>query len=249
MQITFLGTGEACDAYHPNSAILIKLERSLHLLDCGFSTPHLFFKSCQNYAALRTLWISHFHGDHFFGVPLLLLRMYQEGRRKTFTILSGVNAQEKISALTELAYPGLLKKLTFSLEYVDVTPGERIQHEGIWWQTAVSDHHPPAFGVRLDSGNKSLYYSGDGMPTSGSRELMKGTDLVIHEAFTLAEDLPGHCSIAQCLTLKRELQIEAMALIHLNREVRKDMRDVHTFLEKENETGVFLPDDGESLVL
>ncbi len=249
MQIVFLGTGEACDSHRANSSILIKDRNSLHLLDCGFTVPHLFYKICRDHDRLESLWLSHFHGDHFLGVPLLLLRMYQEGRSKPLSILSGVDAEEKITPLMELAYPGLVTKLPFSLQYVEIAPDKRILHGGLAWQAATCQHLPPAFGVRIDTRDKAIYYSGDGRPTSESRELMRGTDLVIHEAFSLDEDLPGHSSIVECLKLKRELEIRTMALIHLDRNLRREMESVHAYLAKGSEFGVMFPEDGECITL
>ncbi len=248
MNITFLGTGEACDTLHPNSSILVHAENVCLLLDCGFTAAHCFFDECPKCEMLDSLWISHFHGDHFFGVPLLLLRFYQEGRRKPLTIMSGIRAEEKITALMELAYPGLLNKLPFALEYVKIIPGKKVRNGSVWWSSVNIDHAQPAFGVRIEIGGKSLYYSGDGKPTADSKELMENADLVIHEAFSLVEEQPGHGSVAQCLDLKRELHIPRMALIHLDRELRNQNK-LYTYLKKENESGLLLPKDRECVCL
>ncbi len=245
MEILFLGTGEACDGLHPNSSILLKNENSIFLFDCGFTVPHLFFNTCNEHEKLAGLWLSHFHGDHYFGVPLLLLRFYQDDRRKPFSILNGVKAQEKITLLMELAYPGLLAKLPFPLHFVEIPPGEKIVYGNLTWQTAECQHLPPAFGVRVSSYDKAIYYSGDGRPTSDSIELMRDADLVIHEAFSLDSDLPGHSSIAECLKVKREAGIKNMALIHMERDLRQKIELVHEYLAKESEKGILLPADGE----
>ena len=82
--VTFLGVGEACDERLPNTSVLIQpqnKETGSLLLDCGFTVPASFFAYNQDPEDLSAIWISHFHGDHFFGLPLLLLRLYEEGRR------------------------------------------------------------------------------------------------------------------------------------------------------------------------
>jgi ribonuclease BN (tRNA processing enzyme) len=91
MQIHFLGVGEACDGNQPNTSILLKPDiedtAGRILLDCGFSVPHQYFSLDPSPEELEILWISHFHGDHFLGTPLLLLWFWEMGRQKSLHIL------------------------------------------------------------------------------------------------------------------------------------------------------------------
>ena len=75
MRVTFLGVGEACDETMPNTSVWVETEadnrRSSVLLDCGFTVPPNYWQRTSDPEDLDALWISHFHGDHFFGVPAL----------------------------------------------------------------------------------------------------------------------------------------------------------------------------------
>lgn len=247
MKITFLGTGEACDSNRPNTSLLLETGSDSHLLDCGFTVPHTFFSRCQDPEQLKTLWISHFHGDHFFGVPLLLLRLWEMGRKGPLQIISGIPAEDKIWTALELAYPNFQKRLEFPVHFIELTPGETFRYQDMHCMAAATIHSQPSFGLKIKQGHKSLYYSGDGRATAEAEELMQGCDLVVHEAFTLEDRMKTHGSIASCLSLQKTCGCRNMALVHLARETRNEQRSLATMLC--NKKNVYLADDGEQLIL
>ena len=111
MEIQFLGVGEACDEEHPNTSLLVTTSKGgSFLLDCGFTTPHIYFGLHRQVDELDAVWISHFHGDHFFGIPLLLLRFWEMGREKRLIIAGQDGVKEKVHSAMELAYPGFIDK-------------------------------------------------------------------------------------------------------------------------------------------
>jgi ribonuclease Z len=66
------------------------------MLDCGFSSTHgSLARSAIN--RLDSVWISHFHGDHFGGIPQLILHLHMLKRTEPLFILSGANGKEKSS--------------------------------------------------------------------------------------------------------------------------------------------------------
>ena len=83
VEVTFLGVGEAFDEKLTNTSVLVKVEEGCSnvrlLMDCGFTVPSQFWREGLHVDALDAVWISHFHGDHFFGVPALLVRFLEEG--------------------------------------------------------------------------------------------------------------------------------------------------------------------------
>ncbi len=76
VKIKFIGVGEAFDEDLPNTSILVRARdernESSILLDCGFTAPPSFWKIAKDPDDLDAIWISHFHGDHFFVLPALL---------------------------------------------------------------------------------------------------------------------------------------------------------------------------------
>jgi len=249
MKITFLGTGEACDPSRANTSILIEKDNTLHLLDCGFTAVQRFMSKAPQGKPLESVWLSHFHGDHFFGLPQLILHLHQQGRTNPLTILSGTSAKDKIEQCMEMAYAGLLDKLSYPLAYLTVPCNSTIEHSNLHWQAAPVIHSKEPFGLLVSSNSKRLYYSGDGKPTDEAKELMKGSDLVIHEAYTLTDTLPTHCSIEECIDMADQLQLKQFALIHLSAETLEKIETISKRLQLREMKDIVFAKEGETIQL
>lgn len=254
MKITFLGVGESCDPPQLNTSLLVETSekdgscRQL-LLDCGFTVPHQYFAGSSDPDQLDGLWISHFHGDHFFGVPLLQLRLQEMGRRKPLVIVGQPGVSDKLTLALDLAYPGFGAKLTYPLEFHELAPGQSIKLLGLRWQVAANEHSQFSLALRLDARCRSLFYSGDGRPTPATIALAKGCDLVVHEAFHLHRESEGHGSVRRCLEFARQAEIPRLALVHMSRSIRKRQSELARFLSEAEPGTVFLPETGDEIRL
>jgi ribonuclease BN (tRNA processing enzyme) len=252
MDIIFTGVGEALDASQPNTSILVmpdnRQQKGQILLDCGFTAAHQYFKLNPIPEQPEVVWVSHFHGDHFLGVPLLILRFWEMNRRAPLTIVGQQGIGGKISQAIELAYPGLQNRLEFSLVYREIKPGPPQQINGFVWQTAFNDHSQPCLALRLTTGNRSLFYSGDGRPTPETLTLAKDCDIIIHEAYRFQEETPGHGSIKGCINFAQEAGAKRLALLHIQHADRQQF-----IVEIQNMAGdvpgiqILLPDSGETI--
>ena len=224
MEIYFLGVGEACDGRQPNTSILLKTAAEEAtgriLLDCGFSVPHRYFSLEPDPDELEMLWISHFHGDHFFGTPLLLLWFWENGRQKPLHILGPPDIAVTIEQAMQLAYPNFLDRLNFPLLFHEPAPGCNHTIGDTLWQTAYDEHSQPCLSLRLEYGDKSLFYSGDGRPTGKTAILAQGCDVIIHEAYGFEDSTPGHGSIGACIDFARRAGAGKLALVHMQRDIR-----------------------------
>lgn len=248
MKVLFLGVGEACDSRHGNCSILVNGNGTTILLDCGFSVPHRFFHYCDEPDCLDTVWISHFHGDHFLGLPLLLLRFWEMQRTSPLLFVGQEQLQEKTIAALELAYPGFTEKLGFPLLFQTITPGLPLKVNGLQLQAARSTHSQCNYSLLIDDGCHRLYYSGDGKPTADNRKLMHACDLALHEAFTLRDSVAGHGSVEGCLQLMVEEKISRLALLHLERKTRWHKHDALTDIVA-NHAGLLLPEEDDVITL
>lgn len=254
MELYFLGVGEACDGSQPNTSILLKTgpEESMGriLLECGFSVPHGYFSLDPNPEELEMLWISHFHGDHFFGVPLLLLWFWEMKREKPLHILGPPGISTKIKQAMELAYPNILSRFGFSLLFFEMKPGEQRYISDIIWQAAYNEHPEPCLSLRLELHGKAIFYSGDGRPTPMTQFLAKGSDIIIHEAYGFENTTPGHGSIDTCLDFARNAGVAQIALVHLQRNIRPQLKkSIDSLKMKYPEIKILLPEKGGRISL
>lgn len=252
MKIIFLGVGEALDANQPNTSILVlpdnRSQNGQILLDCGFTTPHQYFKLHPSPEELDLVWISHFHGDHFLGVPLLILRFWEMNRQNPLTIVGQNGIADKIFQALELAYPGLQDRLGFPLVFKEISP-ETPQHiDDIEWQTAFNEHSQPCLSLRLNQDNRSLFYSGDGRATPATLLLAAGCDIIIHEAYRLQEDTPGHGSISGCIDFAEKAGAKRLALLHIQHADRQRfMAKMRNIINQVDAIEILLPESGDML--
>jgi len=249
MDVLFIGVGEACDSEHGNTSIHFSTARQVHILcDCGFSVPHSYFAGCNDPNQLDLLWISHFHGDHFFGVPLLLLRFLEMRRTKSLVIAGQAGVEDKVVAAMDLAFPRFRAKLCYDLEFHEIEPGNEHRVSGITFQSVQTDHSQRNLGLLVDDGDNKIYYSGDGRPSAEVTDLIRNCDLAVHEAFMLNEEVHHHGSITGCLKLAEKSSVNRLALVHLDRNFRRESASlIHEILDAN--PSVFLPVEGTRLTL
>lgn len=254
MQVTFLGVGEACDERLPNTSIwLVSGEGSSRcsiLLDCGFTAPPLYWRECPDPNDLDGVWISHFHGDHFLGLPALLLRFWEQKRTRPLAILGQAGIEEKVHQAMELAYPNFLARLEYPLEFHIAAAGTDFSAAGLSWKACASSHGQANFSVRVSNGHCSVFYSGDGAPTEETLQLALGCRLMIHEAFRLDQSTPGHGTVSQCIEFARRAAVPELALVHLQRDERRDRyAEILNVIRHSLDPEVTLPEPGDVLTL
>jgi ribonuclease BN (tRNA processing enzyme) len=252
MEITFLGVGEAFDENLPNTSMLVRTQYqekpATVLLDCGYSVPPRFWQLGLDVETLDGIWISHFHADHAFGLPALLVRFWEEKRKRDLYFLGQKGIESFVLKCLDLAYPNFLPRLEFSLRFVEVEPGESVTALGLSWETAVNDHPQRDLALRLDAAGTSVFYSGDGRPTSETRALAEGVDLIVHEAFHLSKDIPGHGTIAGCIDMARSSRAKRLALVHIQRDVRRDRFDeIKELVNSVGDFEILIPEPGDRL--
>lgn len=118
-QVTILGCGSAIPTtmHHPPSQ-LVDLNEKLFMIDCGEGTQFQMRKFKIRINKLHSLFISHLHGDHIFGLPGLLSTLSMLGRTADLHIY----AHKEISILIKplLIYMG--KHMSYKIELHHLNP-------------------------------------------------------------------------------------------------------------------------------
>lgn len=247
MRCTFAGVGEAFDETLPNTSILLESEAAAILLDCGFTAAPAFWRYADDPLALDAVWISHFHADHWFGLPWLVARMNEEGRSRLLTLIGREGIRRRVEWLLDSAYPGLRDRLGFELRYKQASAGGSDSVEGFRLRYARSGHSIESLSIRVERDGKSVFYSGDGAPTEESVELARSCDLLVQESYMLTGPVDGHGSVEDAIAMAKRAQTGRLALVHLNRRLTAErMRDVESKLSESGIDG-FVPRPGDSV--
>jgi len=254
VEIIFLGVGEAFDETLPNTSILIRhgagSSRVNILLDCGFTAPSRFWREESDPDALDGVWISHFHGDHAFGLPALLVRFWEEKRRKELTIIGQKGIETFTLSCLDLAYPRFHKRINYPLRFVEIEPGIPTDIFGCTFQAAENKHSQRNLALRIDFGGKSVFYNGDGRPTPETMEMVRGCRLVIHEAFHMDTDIPGHGTVTGAIDMAKRSEVLNLALVHIHRKVRGQViAGIGQLQDMAGPVNVFVPEPGDRIKL
>lgn len=254
LEVVFLGVGEAFDEALSNTSILIRHEGgdppASFLLDCGFTAPPSFWSEESDVNRLDGIWISHFHADHGFGIPALLVRFWEEGRGKELIFLGQKGIESFTRKCLDLAYPGFYERLTFPLSFIELDPGKRKEILGLSFRAAETAHSQPALALRIDVAGKSIYYSGDGKPTPESMALARESELIIHEAFHMETEIPGHGTITGSIDMAKRCNAFLLALVHIQREARRQAKDrIDELKEMSSPVSLIIPEPGYRLTI
>ena len=204
----------------------------------------------MNPETLDGIWISHFHADHGFGVPPLLVRFWEEARTRDLHFFGQQGIESFVRQCLELAYPNFYQRLTFRLDFTEVEPGKPVTAFGLSWRSAVNGHPQRDLALRLEAKGKSIFYSGDGHPTPESRALAQGVDLIVHEAFGISKEVKGHGSVAGCLDMAIASQARKLALVHIQRQVRRERLDeIKELATSAGYLEVIIPRPGDHLTI
>ena len=222
MKIIFVGVGDAFDENYPNNSHLLIAEHSNILFDCGYSVPRQWWRMGYDRDFLDAIYISHRHADHFFGLPIMLMRMWEDGRTKPITIISQKKMVGLLESLTDVAYKGFLKNFKFKIKFIGVKPGKSLIFNELSLSFAPTIHSIDNLAVRVTDGKASYCYSGDGQFIKQTEELYKSSDLLIQETYLYDEKKSGHACITDTLEMAERLNIKTLALTHLNRYFRKN---------------------------
>lgn len=220
MKVIFLGVGEAFDETQINNSHLI-ISKTKLLLDCGYSVPHQLWRFNEHKDFLDAIYITHRHADHYFGVPPLLVRMWEDKRKKPLTIFCQKGMKKVIEDVMEYGYIGLRKKFQFPFNIKEIE--KKIKFKEFILEIAPTIHSVRNMAIRVSNGKKAICYSGDGMFGKETEKLYRNADLLIHESYFFKKSIPNHASITDVIKMAERNNIKCVALTHIQRKERENI--------------------------
>ncbi len=225
LDVTILGSSDAfCSGGHPYATYLVETRRATFLIDCG-PTVLLALKRQQiDTARLDFVVISHMHGDHFGGIPFLLLEfIYERPRTRPFRVFGPQGIGERVWTLMRALYPDVVPDaLPFALEFVELEPERHVAVEDLELHPVRVPHQDEdvSLAIGFTTGSKRLLYSGDSPWDDRFLELARGVDLFLCECTAYDEPMGRHIQWSTLRPLVPRLGCRRLVLIHLGRAMR-----------------------------
>jgi ribonuclease BN (tRNA processing enzyme) len=230
MRLHFLGTGDAFGSGGRfNTCFRVERPQGDFLIDCGASTMIALRKFEVDPNAIRTIFISHLHGDHFGGLPFFILdAQFYSRRDRPLTLVGPVGFRTRLAAAMEAFFPGSSTAARkFACDVREVAPG----WQGVIDEVSLSSvkvRHAcgaPALGLRLGCDGKTIAYSGDTEWTDALIDLARGADIFIVEALSFDKKIPQHLSYAEFCANAARIGAHRILLTHLGPEMLARLPD------------------------
>ncbi|MFD0941195.1 ribonuclease Z [Pedobacter boryungensis] len=148
-EVTILGSSSATPVYNRNpTAQLLNCNEKFYLIDCGEGTQQQLIKFGIKASKIDYIFISHLHGDHYFGLIGLLSSMHLNGRIKPMYIF----APKAIQEILELQFKHSDTTLKYELVYFVIDPTQPaviFQNNDVTVETIVLNHRIPCTGFKF----------------------------------------------------------------------------------------------------
>ena len=225
MRVTFVGCGDAFGSGGRfNSCFHVSTATTRFLIDCGASSLIALKRMRIDLNAIETIFVTHFHGDHFGGIPYLLLdAQFFSKRTAPLTLVGPHGLEDWFERVMETAFPGSSRvRRKFEVMLIEATPGASQAINHVECQSALVRHGPPAgpfLAYRLTAGGKTIAYTGDTEWTDALIEIGRDADLMIAEAYFFEKKTPLHMDLA---TLEAKLPFispKRLILTHMSDEM------------------------------
>ena len=217
--VQFVGSGDAFGSGGRLQACLsVRWPAGHVLVDCGATSLVGLKRLGLDPGTVEAVLISHLHGDHFGGLPFLILDQQVARRERPLLVAGPPGTTERLQQVMEVLFPGSSSvQRRFEVQVTELQP--RLERRlGPTRVTAYEVDHAsgaPALALRLVCGRRTLAYSGDTAWTPALLEAAAGADLLVCEAYTFDRPIRYHLDYATLAAHRSELTCRRLVLQHL----------------------------------
>jgi ribonuclease BN (tRNA processing enzyme) len=223
LRVRILGSGDAFSSGGRLQACF-HLDDGSHrlLIDCGASALAGLRRALVDPGAIGWVAISHLHGDHFGGLPWLILDGRFKRRTRPLEIAGPAGTRERVAQAFAAFYPGAAAgEPPFPLSYAELRAGEprALGPALVTPFEAVHESGAPSLALRIELGGRVIAYSGDTEWSEELLELARGADLFICECSFFDQRIPGHLDFRTLSQMRPRLDCGRLLLVHMGEQM------------------------------
>src|SRR3954463_8178245 len=150
LDLVFLGTsGSAPTPARAPAALLVRRGGERLLFDCAEGTQRQLMRSAVGLPDLEQIFITHFHADHYLGLPGMLKTFSLRQRELPLTVYGPPGLRELFGDLRRI-----IGRLSYPVETVEVRAGEALERDGYRILVVPVHHGVSAVGYALDEDDR-----------------------------------------------------------------------------------------------
>ncbi len=224
VRLTFLGCGDAFGSGgRLNTCFHVRAPSARFLIDCGATSLSALHRHGISSDDIDAILITHFHGDHYGGLPFLFLEAAKVRKRThPLTLLTPQGGAERTRDLMEQLYPGTSGVMDeLDLRFETYSAHETVDL-GALSVTAYPVVHAPAslpHGFRIAVDGRVIGFSGDTEWTDELCAIADGAQLMICECNRFDTHASGHLSYRILEQHVHELNAARIILNHMGEDV------------------------------
>lgn len=221
VRVTVVGSGDAFGSggrFQTCIALEEPAGSPVVLVDCGATSLTALRQTGLDPGTVEAVVVSHLHGDHFGGLPFLVLDGQFRRRTRDLTVVGPPGTRDRLEQAMEVLYPGsssVQRRFEVRVvEHVDRTPLEL----GAFRVTPYEVRHAsgaPAYALRVDGATGSMAYSGDTEWTDALVEVASGVGLFLCEGYSPAP-VRWHLDLDSLARHREVLDCRRLVLTHLS---------------------------------
>lgn len=220
VEVIFLGSGDAFGSGGRfQTCFHVRAEVTQFLIDCGASSLIAMKRFGVDPSSLDIILLSHLHGDHFGGLPFLILDAQFSRRTRPLVIAGPPGVEARVRDAMEVLFPGSSAvQRKFIMQFAELAEGS----ETVLGPLSVIPYrvvHPsgaPSFALRVTCGGKVIGYSGDTEWTDTLVQAARGADLFICEAYVFEKKIKYHLDYRTLMDRRTQLGCRRLMLTHMS---------------------------------
>jgi ribonuclease Z len=144
LDVLFIGTaGSAPTARRSLPATIVRRGGDRLLFDCGEGTQRQLLRSI-GLVELEDVFITHFHADHWLGLPGMLKTFSLRGRERPLTVHGPPGLRALFASMRVV-----IGRTTYPLELVELEPGQALERDGYLIAPFAVEHRVRAYGYAV----------------------------------------------------------------------------------------------------
>jgi ribonuclease BN (tRNA processing enzyme) len=168
------------------------------------------------------VFVSHLHGDHFGGLPFLILDGQFSRRTGPLTVVGPPGIAGRLADTMECLFPGSsTAPRRFAVEVTELAQGTSRTLCRVAVRAWEADHPSgtPALLLRLDLAGRTIAYTGDTGWTAAIAEAAADADLLIAEAYYRDKNIPYHLRLADLHAHSDQLTARRIIVTHMSADM------------------------------
>jgi len=229
VELQFLGSGDAFGSGGRfQTCLLLRGAGEPLLIDCGASSLIAMKRARVDPSDIGLVLLSHLHGDHFGGLPFLILDGQFSRRERPLVIAGPPGIRTRVETAMEVLFPGSASVAQrFAISFVELHERQP-QRLGAAVVTAFEVRHAcgaPPYALRVEYGGKVITYSGDTEWTESLVDAARGADVFVCEAYYFEKAIRFHLDYATLRRQRARLECARVILTHMSQDMLRRIDD------------------------